>query len=127
MEWYRKCALAPWQPPDYVFGIVWPILYILYAFVSYLHWDNTDLRNTLILGILLNFAWVPLFTVNVKLAFILLTVMIVVALRTVYLLYVSDVQGRRKGFNKHALLFSPYLIWLCFAWTLNLFLVYHCK
>ena len=28
-QWYKKLKVAPWNPPDYVFGIVWPILYVL--------------------------------------------------------------------------------------------------
>ena len=27
-NWYKKLKTAPWSPPPYVFGIVWPILYI---------------------------------------------------------------------------------------------------
>uniref|UniRef100_A0A6C0IN06 Tryptophan-rich sensory protein n=1 Tax=viral metagenome TaxID=1070528 RepID=A0A6C0IN06_9ZZZZ len=25
--WYDKQKKAPWSPPSYVFGIIWPILY----------------------------------------------------------------------------------------------------
>ena len=27
-NWYKNLKTAPWSPPPYVFGIVWPILYI---------------------------------------------------------------------------------------------------
>jgi tryptophan-rich sensory protein len=26
-KWYKELNRAPWTPPDYAFGIVWPILY----------------------------------------------------------------------------------------------------
>ena len=28
-NWYKELNRAPWTPPDYVFGIVWSILYTL--------------------------------------------------------------------------------------------------
>ena len=28
-NWYKTLNTAPWSPPNYVFGIIWPILYIL--------------------------------------------------------------------------------------------------
>jgi tryptophan-rich sensory protein len=126
MKWYRKCDRVPWQPPDYVFGIVWPILYVLYALISYLQWNEIESRNILILGILMNLAWVPLFTVNVKIALILLTAMIVVGIKTIFVLNGSDRRNGNKGIMRRALLFSPYLLWLCFAWTLNAYLALNC-
>ena len=29
-NWYKNLKTAPWSPPPYVFGIVWPILYIFF-------------------------------------------------------------------------------------------------
>ena len=34
-QWYKQLKTAPWNPPDYVFGIVWPILYFL-MFISFM-------------------------------------------------------------------------------------------
>ena len=116
MVWYEKCGKVPWQPPDYVFGIVWPILYILYGIVFYMGFKNTEIRNILLLGLLLNIAWVPVYSFDVKIALVVLTAMIVVSVKTVLLL---------KGIKMW--LFTPYLLWLCFAWTLNTYLALNCK
>lgn len=116
MKWFQKCERVPWQPPDYVFGIVWPILYAIYIFIFYLEFKNIPCRNILIVGFLMNLAWVPLYVFNVQIALILLTAMIVVSIKTILML---------KGFK--TLLFSPYLLWLCFAWTLNSYLALNCK
>jgi len=116
MAWYEKCGKAPWQPPNYVFGIVWPILYILYGIVFYREFKNAPVRNILILGLLMNIAWVPIYSLNVQIALVLLTGMIVVSVKTISLL---------KGIPRW--LFSPYLLWLCFAWTLNTYLALNCK
>ena len=115
MAWSDKCVKVPWQPPGYVFRIVWPILYALYALTLYLEFARPDVRNILLLGLALNLCWVPLFTFSTRLALLLLIAMIVVAVKTLMLL---------KG--SRALLFSPYLIWLCFAFTLNAYLAYNC-
>jgi len=126
MKWYRKCDRVPWQPPDYIFGIVWPILYVLYAVISYLEWKNIKARNLLVLGILMNFAWVPLFTVNVQLALLLLTGMIYVGFQTITILNRTDLRNGNEGIMRRALLFAPYLGWISFAWTLNLYLAVNC-
>jgi len=36
-SWYFSLNKAPLNPPGYVFGIVWPILYLLMAIVGYLN------------------------------------------------------------------------------------------
>ena len=35
--WYDSLNKSSLNPPDYLFGIVWPILYTLMAVVSFLH------------------------------------------------------------------------------------------
>ncbi len=116
-QWFDKCGKAPWQPPAVAFQIVWPILYALYATTIYLELDNTEVRNYLLLGLLLNLCWVPLFTFNVSLALILLTVMIAVSVKCMMLM------KNRVTFY----LFAPYLAWICFAWTLNAYLALTCN
>ena len=117
-EWYDKCGKAPWQPPGFTFRIVWPILYALYAVVLYLEWNNTTTRNYLLLGLVLNLCWVPAFTVNSRLALLLLTGMIGVAIASIL-----QMKGRRASMYA----FAPYLVWISFAWTLNAYLAVTCK
>jgi len=112
-KWYDKCGKAPWQPPAPTFRIVWPILYTLYAIVLYKEWDDIESRNYLLIGLLLNLCWVPVFTYNVQLALVLLTCMIAVAAKCIMLV-------------ENKWLFAPYLGWICFAWTLNAYLALTC-
>ena len=116
-EWFDKCGKAPWQPPPIVFKVVWPILYALYAASIVLEWDNLKLRNYLLLGLLLNLCWVPLFIYETRLALILLTLMIGVAIKCMMLM-----QGRISFY-----VFAPYLVWISYAWTLNAYLAVTCK
>ena len=115
-RWSDKCGRAPWQPPGIVFQIVWPILYTLYAVTILLEWNQTTSRNYLLLGLALNLCWVPLFIYNARLALLLLTCMIAVAIKCILLM-----KGRRAAY-----VFAPYLAWISFAWTLNAYLAWSC-
>ena len=113
--WYDKCARPPWQPPSIVFKIVWPILYVLYALVLYLEWNHAETRNYLILGLVLNLCWVPLFTANARLALLLLVAMIAVAVKSILLMH-----------SPAKWIFVPYLVWISFASTLNAYIAVKC-
>ena len=79
-----------------------------------MQWD-TRARTPLIVGLIMNFFWVPLFTVSARASLVLLTGMIIVTVKTIYVL---DAQN--------AYIFSPYLMWISFAWTLNAYLAVRC-
>jgi benzodiazapine receptor len=115
MSWFDKCSRVPWQPPNIVFKVVWPILYALYGLLMYLERNNKSNFNILLVGLVMNFGWVPLYAFNTRAALLLLTGMIYVGVKTIMAL---------KG--SRVLIFSPYLAWLCFAWTLNAYLAVTC-
>ena len=113
--WFDKYTVKPpWQPPNKVFSIVWPILYTIYAFTLYMQWNTIAIRNTLLFGLVLNFCWVPVFTINAYAALALITAMIVVGIQSLVLL------NKKKGYA--VWLFSPYVLWISFAWTLNAYI-----
>ena len=58
-EWYRSLTEPSWQPPDVVFGIIWPLNYLALAVVGVLLARN---RPDVAAGLL------PLFTVSVVFA-----------------------------------------------------------
>jgi tryptophan-rich sensory protein len=125
-QWFRKCPRAPWQPPDFVFKFVWPILYTLYGIVLYQRWNQASIRNILLLGLALNLAWVPLYIVSTQLALVLIIVMTAIAGKTLQLLYNYDTLKGIKGFARSSTLFAPYPAWLLFALSLNAYLVWKC-
>jgi tryptophan-rich sensory protein len=115
MAWFDKYTnKPPWQPPNKVFTIVWPILYTIYAVTLYLQWSNRTLRNVLLLGLVLNFCWVPVFTVNASAALALLSGMVIVGVQSLLLL--------KKEGGYAVWLFSPYVVWISFAWSLNAYI-----
>ena len=53
--WYEELIKSPLNPPSYVFGIVWPILYATMAFVSFRMADK--ISGLFIAQLLANAAW----------------------------------------------------------------------
>lgn len=113
---FDTCVRPPWQPPNYVFQYVWPVLYVLYLYTLWSQWNNTQLRDILIIGLVLNIFWVPVFTKNKLFALGILSVMVWLALRTSAALTTLTSQ----------LLFGPYTVWLLLAWTLNAYIAWNC-
>ena len=66
-DWYNKLKKSPLNPPPYVFGIVWPILYCLLGISFYLVWTNKKcfpFCNELIfflIQLFLNLTWSTIF------------------------------------------------------------------
>jgi tryptophan-rich sensory protein len=65
--WYRQLKRPPWNPPNWVFGQVWGLLYLLMAVSSWLVWRQAGWRDAkfplLLFGIqlLLNVTWSAVF------------------------------------------------------------------
>lgn len=65
--WYQGLDLPSWQPPGWLFGPVWTVLYILLARSAYLAWRDADgPRRRPILALyaanaILNVGWTYLF------------------------------------------------------------------
>lgn len=114
---FNTCVRPPWQPPSYVFQYVWPVLYAIYLYTLLTHSNNTRLRDILIIGLVLNLFWVPVFAKNPTFALAILTMMIWLALKTQAALTTRGAQ----------FLFSPYTAWLFFAWTLNAYIAWNCS
>ena len=112
-SWYFSLSKAPLNPPGYVFGIVWPILYLLMAIVGYLNSNQIFKPFVMYLGLngilsWLFFAWhLPL-----------------VALFDILLLIGLNVYIFRKLDTGSKLMHAPYLIWLSFATYLNAGIVF---
>ena len=113
--WYQQLIKSPLNPPGYVFGIVWPILYFLMSISAYRTFTET--RNLFLIQLLFNALWSWLFF-----AF----QMPFVALLNIWLLIYLNIKIYLKMFYQDklsGLLFIPYILWLFFASYLNLFIV----
>jgi tryptophan-rich sensory protein len=113
--WYQSLIKSPLNPPGYVFGIVWPILYLLMSISAFRTFIET--KNLFLIQLLFNALWSWLFF-----AF----QMPLVALFNIWLLICLNIKINLKMFyidKLSGLLFIPYVLWLFFASYLNLFIV----
>ena len=113
--WYQALIKSPLNPPGYVFGIVWPILYLLMSISAFRTFNET--KNLFLIQLLFNALWSWLFF-----AF----QMPFVALLNIWLLIYLNIKINLQMFYQDklsGLLFIPYILWLFFASYLNLFIV----
>lgn len=126
-QWYL-CARPSITPPNYVFPIVWSILYVLiaiaFAQVLMMPSSNSSKKYILILlfiiNLILNVAWSFIYfgAHKLKAAFIILMGIIASLVGILVVGWVSSVEG---GLPKWVIgILVPYLLWLLFASVLNL-------
>jgi benzodiazapine receptor len=114
--WYTALNKPAWNPPAWIFGPAWTLLYTLMAIAAWLVWKHDGWRRALKLyfvQLLLNAAWTPIFFGAHQLGW---------ALGEIVLLWIA-ILATLLGFHgvsrKAALLMVPYLAWVTFAAILN--------
>ncbi|MDB9899027.1 tryptophan-rich sensory protein [Gammaproteobacteria bacterium] len=113
--WYQALNKSDLNPPGYVFGIVWPILYILMSISAYRTFSVTS--KVFFIQLIFNTAWSWVFF-SFHMPFI--------ALLNIWLLIYLNINLAYKMSKIDVLsaaLYCPYVIWLMFASYLNLFIV----
>jgi translocator protein len=115
-EWYRRLRKPGWTPPNWLFGPVWSVLYLMMAVAGWLVW-RTDPSSVAIwiwaLQLVTNASWSGVFfgMRRMDLAFYDIALLwVLVAAFIVAALPISTTA---------ALLFVPYLIWVTIAGALN--------
>lgn len=115
-SWYDELIKSSLNPPGFVFGIVWPILYLLMAIVSFQ--ASEKIWKLFILQLILNAAW--------SWIFFYFQAPIIALLDIVFLIVINlKILGQLRSLS--TLLFSlylPYLLWLFFATFLNISIIY---
>lgn len=120
-DWYLSLNKAPWTPPGWVFGAAWTSIMI--CFSVYLSKQFTSEKNTnsiakfLLAEFVLNVSW-NYFFFNQQWVFIALIGIIVL---TALLFYYFFNLSKKVGNYKYLLL--PYMIWLCIATSLNVYIL----
>ena len=116
--WYNTLNRPPWQPPDFIFGLIWPYNFIVLGIASYRISTSLSRNETIIwlscfaLSVVAALSWAYNFYVphNLQLAAISLGA---TALLTLPMLLLTFRASIGLGF---ALL--PYQIWVAIATTL---------
>ena len=114
-SWYLSLNKSELNPPSYVFGIVWPILYILMIVSAYLAYQKVFLF--FIIQLFFNATWSWLFFRFQMPLLALLDIYLLIALN-IYILNLMYKENKLSFF-----LFIPYVFWISFASYLNLFIV----
>jgi translocator protein len=116
--WYSTLVKPSFNPPDYIFPTVWVILYMSMAFAVWLIWINPKKEEKIIyvyfVHLLVNASWSVVFFALHQILLALLVIAVIILL-VVWLI------KHYYPINKlSAVLMIPYLIWLGFAFALNL-------
>lgn len=120
-NWYRTLTVPTWNPPGWVFGPAWTLLYIFIGISVWLVQHDRDVTpaaktsamRLFWLQLALNLAWTPIFFGLHKpmLAFIVISLLWISVLFTI------------RAFGKISVLagylLAPYLAWISFALILN--------
>ncbi len=117
--WFAALEKPFFMPPGWLFGVVWPILYVLLgiALALVLKEEQTRRRRTALalffaqLG--LNYLWSPIFFAAHAIQLALITILVMTAVAAM-------AAGQFWRIRPLAgALMLPYLAWLCFAAALN--------
>jgi translocator protein len=116
--WYSLLIKPTFNPPDWIFGPVWTILYFMMtiAIWNFWHSKNRDMNTVYIyfIHLIFNATWSITFFVFHKIVLALLTLIFLICLIIILIL-------RFKRVNMVSFyLMIPYLLWCCFALVLNL-------
>jgi len=118
-EWYKKLKKPSFNPPSYLFGIVWPILYLLMAISAFAVWTKTGITKEpaplviFFIQLALNFLWTLIFG---KAKDLLASLVEIVVL---WLAIILTIQQFWKFSRSAAVCLVPYLAWVTFATALN--------
>ncbi|MBL8861022.1 MAG: tryptophan-rich sensory protein [Planctomycetes bacterium] len=118
-DWYAGLEKPAWNPPAWVFGPAWTLLYTLMAVAAWLVWRRGGFRvqrrplTLYCVQLALNAAWTPVFFGAQEPGWALLVILALWALLLATLLVFRRTSGPA------ALLLVPYLAWVSFAAALN--------
>jgi tryptophan-rich sensory protein len=115
-QWYEDLAKPFFNPPSYLFGIVWPVLYLLVAIAGWRVFSSEgDMPGwgLWVSQMLLNFSWSPVFFYWHQI-FWAMWILIVVLVLSLSFMATNWHRDRIAAFC-----FVPYVAWLGFAFVLN--------
>ena len=114
-QWYQSLIKSDLNPPGYVFGIVWPILYALMSISAFRTFEIT--KNTFLAQLFFNTIWSWLFFSFHMPLLALLNIWFLIFLNIKLLIQMINLD------KLSGIIYIPYVVWLFFASYLNLFIV----
>ena len=119
IKWYKSINRSLLTPPDWVFSVVWTILYILIVISLIIYVRNRWTKYGLILFVIqlvLNIIWTTIFF---KYKLICWSVIDIILLIIVVMMMIKEFYrvNRYSGY-----ILVPYIVWLIFALYLNIYI-----
>jgi len=120
-NWYAALNKPSFNPPGWLFGPVWVVLYALMGIASYLvwqKWDSSPIAKAAVILYIIHLAFNSLWSIlffglkNPGLAFVEILVLWGMILALIIIFYSVD--------RRAAYLMIPYILWVSFAAILNL-------
>lgn len=114
-SWYQGLVKSNLNPPGYVFGIVWPILYLLMGITVWRTFYT--IKKLFYVQLFFNAIWSWLFfSFHLPLISLIdIWLLIFINIKILFMVLKED--------KLAAFLYTPYIVWLLFASYLNLFIV----
>jgi tryptophan-rich sensory protein len=105
------------NPPSWLFGVVWPILYLLIGYSSYLIWNALNINMSIkkfylflyAIQVLMVMAWWPYFVYYPNKIFSTITLILLAIFALIITILFFPIN------NIAAYCFIPYVVWLSFA------------
>ncbi len=117
--WYADLNKPVWNPPSWIFGPVWTLLYVIMAIAAWLVWCRGGWKvqrrplTLFIAQLLLNAVWTPLFFGMHEIGLALIDI------GGLWMMLVATVIAFWRVGSAAGLLLVPYLAWVSFAAFLN--------
>jgi benzodiazapine receptor len=121
-NWYTNLQQAPWTPPGFVFGIAWTLIMVCFSIYlgKLFTEDNTSKnRSIFLIQFILNVSWNFIFFNQHLVLCALINILLLTSLIFVYFFKLSS------AVNNYKYLLLPYMLWLCIATSLNLYILVH--
>lgn len=122
-SWYLDLNKAPWTPPGWVFGFAWTIIMLFFSFYLAKLFNSYFTKFLLVLftlEIILNVSWNFIFFNQ----HLVLLALIIILLLTSLIFYIFF-KFKSGAIKQLRWLLLPYMIWLCIASSLNLYILIH--
>jgi translocator protein len=113
-SWYQSLVKPNFMPPNWIFGPVWSVLYILMgiSFSKIIQTKNKLAINLFIIQSIMNFGWSIIFF-RMKMPESALIDIILMVILNIWIVLIN-----RKN-KQIVLMMLPYLLWISFATVLN--------
>ncbi|MBI5126913.1 tryptophan-rich sensory protein [Candidatus Roizmanbacteria bacterium] len=119
--WYMSLNKPSFSPPNWLFGPIWVILYLLMGIALYLNWSKNTKQakfnvQLFFIHLFFNLIWAPVFF-GLKDIFLALEIIIFL-----WAMIIVMIDKFWKVSRISSLLLVPYLLWVAYASLLNYFL-----